>query len=73
MQTLVVKQKPERKYHTEKKSAKNVKLQERIPFSGRHREKTFKLLVSTQALTHCKANICPLIDRKGSAQCSQTT
>lgn len=32
--------------------------------------KTFKLLVSTQALTHCKANICPLIDRKGSAQFS---
>lgn len=35
---------------------------------GGTEKKTFKLLVSTQALTHCKANICPLIDRKGSAQ-----
>ena len=27
--------------------------------------KTLKLLLSTQALTHRKVNICPLIDRKG--------
>lgn len=43
----MVKQKPERKYHTEEKSAKNVKLRGKDPIQREALRKTLKLLLST--------------------------